>query len=82
MYVLMYIILSSFGSPSFIGVAMNIRDQYEIIGLRKISHSITQPCSSTCLKKKALRNELKQCCALTKQSEKSNIFIHSKLLKF
>ena len=36
---------------SFIAVAMNSRDWYEIIGLRKILHSITQPCRSVCLKK-------------------------------
>ena len=27
------------------------RDRYEIVGLRKSSHSIKQPCSSICLKK-------------------------------
>ena len=32
-------------------VAMNSRDQYEIIGVRKISHFITQPCNSVYLKK-------------------------------
>ena len=32
-------------------VAMNSRDRYEIIGLRKISHSIKQPCRRVCLKK-------------------------------
>ena len=36
---------------SFIVVTMNSRDQYEIIGLRKISHSIKQPYGSACLKK-------------------------------
>ena len=36
---------------SFIAVAMNSRDRYEIIGLRKISHFIKQPCRSACLKK-------------------------------
>ena len=29
---------------SFIAVAMNSRDRYKIIGLRKISHSIKQSC--------------------------------------
>ena len=38
---------------SFIVVAMSGRDQYEIIGLLKISRSIKQPCigSSVCVKK-------------------------------
>ena len=40
-------------------------DQYEIIGLRKILHSMKQPCSSICLKK-ALA---KQCSTLAKQTE-------------
>ena len=35
----------------FIVVTMNSRDQYEIIGICKTSHSIKQPCSSVCLKK-------------------------------
>ena len=30
---------------------MNSRDQYEIIGLCEILHSIKQPCKSDCLKK-------------------------------
>ena len=32
-------------------VVLYSKDQYEIIGLLKISHSIKQPCSSVCLKK-------------------------------
>ena len=36
---------------SFTAVAMNSRDQYEIIGLRKIFHFIKQTCKSICLKK-------------------------------
>ena len=32
-------------------VVLYSRDRYEIIGLRKSSHSIKQPCSSICLKK-------------------------------
>ena len=35
----------------FIAVAMNSRDRYEIIGLRKISHFIKQPCRNVCLEK-------------------------------
>ena len=50
---------------------MNSRDQYEITGLRKISHSIMQPFRSVCLKK-ALHKCIKvvetvQCLSLTKQ---------------
>ena len=33
------------------GSVVYSRDRYEIIGLRKSSHSIKQPCSSICLKK-------------------------------
>ena len=33
------------------GIVLYSRDRYEIIGLRKSSHSIKQPCSSICLKK-------------------------------
>ena len=33
---------------SSIAVAMNSRDRYEIIRLRKVLHSIKQPCSSVC----------------------------------
>ena len=36
---------------SFTVVAMNSRDRYEIIGLRKIFYFIKQPCKSICLKK-------------------------------
>ena len=36
---------------SFIAVAMNSRDQYEIVGLRKISHFIKQPCRNVSLEK-------------------------------
>ena len=36
---------------SFIAVAMNSRDQYEIIGLRKISHFMKQPCRNVGLHK-------------------------------
>ena len=32
-------------------VVLYSRDQYELIGHRKSSHSIKQPCSSICLKK-------------------------------
>ena len=32
-------------------IVLYSRDRYEIIGLRKSSHSIKQPCSSICLKK-------------------------------
>ena len=32
-------------------VVLYSRDQYKIIGLLKISHSIKQPCSNVCLKK-------------------------------
>ena len=35
----------------YISVVLYSRDRYEIIGLRKSSHSIKQPCSSICLKK-------------------------------
>ena len=36
---------------SYIAVAMYSRDRYEIIGLRKISHFIKQPCKNVCLEK-------------------------------
>ena len=36
---------------SYNTVVLYSRDRYEIIGLRKSSHSIKQPCSSICLKK-------------------------------
>ena len=36
---------------SFIAVAMNSRDRYEIIGLCEISHFIKQPCRNFCLEK-------------------------------
>ena len=36
---------------SFIVVAMNSRNRYEIVELCKISHFIEQPCRSACLKK-------------------------------
>ena len=38
-------------SVSYNTVVLYSRDRYEIIGLRKSSHSIKQPCSSICLKK-------------------------------
>ena len=67
-------------AESFIMVAINSRDQYEIIGLRKISYSTKQPSRSFCLKK-AL--EMHQSCSiLAKHSRKSNISIYSKILKF
>ena len=43
MYIYIYI--------SYNTVVLYSRDRYEIIGLRKSSHSIKQPCSSICLKK-------------------------------
>ena len=49
---------------SFIAIAMNNRDRYEIIGLRKISHFIKQPCRNVCLEKALATNAsklLKQC---------------------
>ena len=48
-YVITYKVL--FGLFSFITVAMNSSDQFEIIGLYKILLSIKQLCSSVCLKK-------------------------------
>ena len=36
---------------SFIAVAMNSKDRYEIIGLRENSHFIKQPCRNVCLEK-------------------------------
>ena len=39
------------GLISYNTVVLYSRDRYEIIGLRKSSHSIKQPCSSICLKK-------------------------------
>ena len=42
---------SHLATLSFIAVAMNSSDQYEIIWLCKISHCLKQPCSSVCLKK-------------------------------
>ena len=36
---------------SFIAVPMNTRDRYEIVGLRKISHFLQQPCRNVCLEK-------------------------------
>ena len=36
---------------SYNTVVLYSRDQYEIIGLRKSSHSVKQPCSSICQKK-------------------------------
>ena len=38
-------------ATSFIVATMNSRDQYEIIGLCKISHPKKQPCRSVWLKK-------------------------------
>ena len=46
-------------SLSYSTVVLYSRDQYEIIGLLKISHSMKQPCSNICLKK-AL--EMRQKC--------------------
>ena len=34
-----------------LGVAQNSRDQFKIIGLRKVSHFIKQPCRNICLEK-------------------------------
>ena len=36
---------------SFIAVAINSRDQYKIIGLRKISHFTKLPCRNICMEK-------------------------------
>ena len=36
---------------SYNTAVLHSRDRYEIIGLRKSSHSIKQPCNSICLKK-------------------------------
>ena len=36
---------------SFIAVAMNSKDRYEIIGLRENLHFIKQPCRNVCLEK-------------------------------
>ena len=67
---------------SYSTVVLYSRDQYEIIGLCKISHSIKQPCGSICLKRVSnASNLLKKCSTLAKQSGKSNIPIYSKLLK-
>ena len=52
---------------SFIAVAMNIRDRYEIIGLCEISHFLKQPCRNV----KSIINAsnlLKQCSTSAKQS--------------
>ena len=46
-------LIIQYGSTSYSTVVLYSRDQYEIIGLLKISHSIKQPCSSVCLKKSA-----------------------------
>ena len=72
---------------SYSTVVLYSRDRYEIIGLRKISHFIEQPCSSVCLKTalamhQSCSNNAVQCSTLAKQSGKSNISIYSKLLKF
>ena len=63
-----------------IAVAMNGRDQFEITGLRKISHSAKNLVAV--FARKSIRNALKllkQCGALAKQSGKSNISIYHKL---
>ena len=73
-------VIPMYGYKSFIEVVMNSRDQYEIIGLCKISYFIKQPCRSVCWKKHS--KLLKQCSTLAKQSGKSNILIYNKLLKF
>ena len=53
-------------------------DQYEIIGLHKISHFI-----NVCLEKALNASKLlKQCSTLAKQSRKLIILIYSRLLKF
>ena len=67
-------------SSSFIAVAMNSRDRYEIIGLHKISHNLVEVFAW-----KSIRNVsklLKQFSTSAKQSGKSNILIYSELLKF
>ena len=54
----------SFSKISFFMVTMNSRDRYEIIGLRKISYFIKQPCRSTYLPEKSSRSAsklLEQC---------------------
>ena len=67
-----YIILS------YIAVAMYSRDRYKIIGLRKISHFIKQPCRNAYLEKVLQLHQ----STLAKQSGKSNFLIYSELLKF
>ena len=44
-----YIYVCVYMYISYSTVVLYSRDQYEIIGLRKILHSIKQPCSSICL---------------------------------
>ena len=63
---------------SLIVVAMNSRDQYEIIGFHKISHFIST--LQKCLPENSIRDAsklLKQCSTLAKQSGKLNILIFS-----
>ena len=64
----------SYIAISYIAVAMYSRDQYEIIGLRKISHFIKQPCRNVCLEKNVINASklLKQFSMLAKQGGKSN----------
>ena len=64
---------------SFIAVAMDGRDWYEIIGFHKISHSVKQPCSILLEKALDALKLLKQWCTMAKQNGKS---IYSKLLKY
>ena len=72
-------------SLQYVAMNSNSRDRYKIIGLCDIPHFIKQLCRNFCLEKKSVINAsklLKKCSTLAKQSEKSNISIHSKLLKF
>ena len=55
---------------SFIVVALNSRDRYEFIGLRKISHSIKQLCKSDCLKVL----EMHQQCSTSPKQNGNRIF--------
>ena len=50
-YVFIYVYMHIYIYISFIAVAINSRDQYEIIGLCKISHFVKQPCRNVCLEK-------------------------------
>ena len=51
MYIYIYIHIYIY-TVSYIVVAMHSKDRYKIIGLRKISHFIKQPCRNVCLEKR------------------------------